>query len=59
MFMINYIVNKLVSKYRIDKQEALLFYYELAKRRKLEHLVQNIDKYPCYEALKSFYYGGN
>lgn len=57
--MINYIVNKLVSKYRIDKQEALLFYYELAKRRKLEHLVQNIDKYPCYEALKSFYYGGN
>lgn len=56
--MVEYIVNKLVTKYRIDKQEALLLFYDLERRRKLEHFIQNIDKFDCYEALLTFYYGG-
>lgn len=56
--MVEYIVNKLVTKYRIDKQEALLLFYDLERRRKLEHLIQNIDKFDRYEALLTFYYGG-
>ena len=57
--MVDYIVNKLVTKYNIGKDEALLLFYDLEKRRKLEHLIQNIDKFDCYESLKIFYYGGN
>ena len=56
--MVEYIVNKLVTKYRIDKQEALLLFYDLESRRKLDHFIQNIDKFDCYEALLTFYYGG-
>ena len=57
--MVDYIVNKLVTKYNIGKDEALLLFYDLEKRRKLEHLIQNIDKFDCYKSLKNFYYGGN
>lgn len=57
--MVDYIVNKLVNKYNIGKDEALLLFYDLEKRRKLEHLIQNIDKFDSYKSLKTFYYGGN
>lgn len=56
--MESYIVKKLMDKYKIPREEALAFFKDMENRRKLEHLVWHIDRCPCYEALKSFYYGG-
>ena len=53
-----YIISKLVSKYNIKKDEAMIFYIDMLGRRKIEHLLQNIDKHSTFESLKQYYYGG-
>lgn len=56
--MESYIVKKLMHEYKISREEALAFFKDMENRRKLEQLLWHIDRFPCYEALKSFYYGG-
>lgn len=53
-----YIISKLVSKYNIKKDEAMIFYIDMLGRRKIEFLLQHIDEYPTFESLKQYYYGG-
>lgn len=53
-----FITQKLVKKYSIKYEEALVFYIDMLGRRKLEHLLNNIDKYATFDELKKHYYGG-
>ena len=56
--MVECIVNTLVKKFNITRDVAYLFYYELNNRRKLEHLISNVDKFKDFNELKFFYLGG-
>lgn len=57
--MIEYIVNLLVKKFNVKRDVAFIFYMEILDRHKLEHLINNIDKFKDFESLKTFYLGGN
>lgn len=58
MPMFEYIVKKLVDKYKVSREEAVAFYYDIAIRYKLESLIVKIEQFDCYEALKTYYLGG-
>lgn len=57
--MIECIVNMLTRKFKIKIDEAILFYYELCNRRKIEHFINHIEKFKTFDELKKFYLGGN
>lgn len=57
--MIECVVNMLKKKFKIKIDEAILFYYELCNRRKIEHFINHFDKFNTFEELKNFYLGGN
>lgn len=56
--MIAYIVNLLCDKYNIKRDEAFMFYMQVVNKHKQDHLIINIDKFDCYEALKFYLLGG-
>lgn len=56
--MIECIVNMLVKKYNINRDVAFIFYMDVMNRHKLEHLITSIDKFDCFEALKTYLLGG-
>lgn len=56
--MIDCIVNLLCNKYRIKRDEAFMFYMQVVDKHKLDNLIMSIDKFDCYEALKSYLLGG-
>lgn len=57
--MIECIVNMLTRKFKIKIDEAILFYYELCNRRKIEHFINHIEQFKTFDELKKFYLGGN
>lgn len=58
MSMKEYIINKLVKKFKISYEEANLFYYELSKRRQLENLINSINDFINFEEMKIYFLGG-
>ena len=56
--MIECIVNMLVKKFGLKRDVAFIFYMEVLDRHKLEHLIVSIDKFDCFETLKSYLLGG-
>lgn len=58
LFMVECIVNILQDKFNIEVDEALIFYFDLCNRRKLEHLISHIEKFKNFEEMKLFYLGG-
>ena len=57
--MKEYIINKLVKKFKISYEEASLFYYQLSNCRKLENLINSIDDFISFEEMKIHFLGGN
>jgi hypothetical protein len=49
----------LKKKFKVKIDEAILFYYDLCNRRKIEHFINHFDKFNTFEELKKFYLGGN
>lgn len=56
--MIECIVNMLVKKYNIQRDVAFLFYIDVMEHHKLDHLITSINKFDCFEALKTYLIGG-
>lgn len=56
--MIECVVNMLVKKYNIQRDVAFIFYMDAMNSHKLEHLITSIDKFDCFEALKTYLLGG-
>ena len=57
--MVEYIVNALVKKFGIKRDEAALFFYDVYIRKKAEHLINNLEKFNTFEEMKKYYLGGN
>lgn len=57
--MIECIVNMLTRKFKIKKDEALIFYYDLCNRRKIEHFINHFNDFKTFDELKIYYLGGN
>jgi hypothetical protein len=56
--MIECIVDMLVKKYNIQRDVAFIFYMDVMNKYKLEHLITSIDKFDCFEALRTYLLGG-
>ena len=56
--MIECVVNMLVKKYNIQRDVAFIFYMDAMNEHKLDHLITSIDKFDCFEALKTYLLGG-
>jgi hypothetical protein len=57
--MVECIVNALVKKFDIKRDVAALFFYDVYNRRKVEHLIQNLEKFNTFDEMKKYYLGGN
>lgn len=57
--MKEYIINKLVKKFKISYEEANLFYYQLSNCRQIENLISSIDDFISFEEMKIYFLGGN
>ena len=44
---------------RIERDVAALFFYEVYKRKKVEHLLENMEKFEEFNELKKYYLGGD
>ena len=56
--MIECIVNMLVKKYNIQRDVAFLFYMDVMEHHRLDHLITSINKFDCFEALRTYLIGG-
>jgi hypothetical protein len=56
--MIEYVTRVLMQKFNIKIDMAIYFYYELEKRRKLEHFINHIGEFKTFDELRLFYLGG-
>lgn len=57
--MVECIVKALVKKFGIERDVAALFFYEVYKRKKVEHLLENMEKFEEFNELKKYYLGGD
>ena len=56
--MVECIVKALVEKFKITRDVAALFFYDIYTRRKVEHLLANMENFKTFEELKKYYLGG-
>ena len=57
--MIECIVNTLIKKFDVNRGDAIIFYYELKDRRKLEHFISHFEEFKTFKQLQNYYLGGH
>lgn len=57
--MVRYTIEKLSEKFNITLDVSALFFYEVYKLKKVNELIENMDKFETFEELKEYYLGGN
>ena len=56
--MVECIVKILMKKFNIPRDVAALFFYDVYTRKKVGHLLENMDNFKTFEELKNYYLGG-
>lgn len=56
--MVRYTIEKLIEKFNITPDVAALFFYEIYKRKKVETILESMEKFETFEELKEYYLGG-